>query len=157
MFKGGWQLSYAEQDIYDISDPLSPVLVTTYPNIFNLGGLLVQNNRAYLADYESWHIFDVTNPVNPVLLSTWSTPSPPNYPALALWGNDLFVSHQTVSLLDVSDATNPVVKATFPIGGAPAVGGATIVLSNWSGLYVFDALSFLPERTYLPAIERINP
>ncbi len=149
---------YAEEDIYDISNPLSPVLVGTDPNNFNLGGLLVQNNRAYLADYESWHIFDVTNPVNPVLLSTWSIPSPPNYPTLALWGNDLFLSHQTVSLLDVSDATNPVVKAIwFPIGGAPAVGGATIVLSNWNGLYVFDALSFLSERTYLPAIERINP
>ncbi len=150
---------YVDNLVLNISNPILPTLASTYPNDFDWNTLLVQNNRAYVSSCSSasnaWHILDVTNPASPIVLSSWSTTS---CSQLELFGNDLIVSAQTVSLLDATDANNPIHVATlFPYPAQPSYDGVAITLSNANGLYTLDALTFYPERTYLPSIQRSIP
>ena len=129
-------------DVYDVSNPASPVSVNTIALAPALG-LTVHGNRLYAATGSSLAIRDITDATAPANLGGVSLTGTPQ--AVAVTGDVAFVAAGSAGLhvVDVSDPTAPAWLATRSVGGSAegvdADGVLVAVAVGSSGVHFFDA------------------
>jgi hypothetical protein len=147
--------SYGLQ-IFDISNPATPILKGTY-NITNVQGVQVTGNYAYVVDMDSgMKIIDISNPSNPVLKGTYDTTGygrsngPADYnnsgfSSVEIVGNYAYLTYNYISavgysndtkldIIDISNPSNPI-----SIGGC-YTGGTT---GHPRNVQVVDNLAYM--------------
>lgn len=96
--------------IYDVSDPLDPVLVGTNSSITG-DSLLVVDSYAYLTRGDGFIVIDISNPANPRQVSKWGESNK--------YKTDIFISGTTLFLtgdgpkLWIVDISNPLAPLTL--------------------------------------------
>lgn len=136
--------------VYDVSNPLSPQLVSTTSTGSGPERITIKGNLAYIvnAGANNFQIFDISNPLAPALISTTSTGSGPN--RIEVQGNRAFITNGTAMTLQVFDVTipqSPVLKSTTATGQWPsglAVNGnyAYVSINLDKKLQIFEVPGF---------------
>lgn len=108
-------------DVYDLSDPTSPVLTGAYApqDTWSIYGLAIQGTTAYILR-QYLEIVDLSDPTSPILVSRTATTG-------VAWGlhvaDDLaYVAvdpHSGLRIFDVSNPTTPVLVGLVGTTGAP--------------------------------------
>jgi hypothetical protein len=141
--------------IIDISRPSDPVSLGSFqPNTF-INVITIHENLALIGtSYRGLQIYDATHPTDPVWLGEYNNVED-EYKAIAVHGDHVFLGPFDVSVLDVSDPTDPV-RTTFRSTGSSGndarglamVGDLLVVANEGDGLLVFDFSSgrYLSER-----------
>ncbi len=57
-------------DVFDISNPESPLFITNYHESGFTNRIVIENDLAYLANWETVEIVDISDPNNPLILAT---------------------------------------------------------------------------------------
>ena len=160
LYACGVRPSFNPLEIYDLTDPVNPVLIETY----NRGGhdVYVRNDTAYLNDgYQGFFAVDFETPGNPISLGniTSYTDSGYNHSGwLSEDGNVYALADEnfglSIKLLDVSDLSNMSVLSTISSGVDPLsiphnliIKGAILYASYYNdGLYLFNIMT-VPEQS----------
>ncbi|MEK7594896.1 MAG: carbohydrate binding domain-containing protein, partial [Patescibacteria group bacterium] len=124
--------------IFDISDPLSPVEMSNIATGETPRGLAVQGRYAYVANNSSntVQIFDISNPTTPVLTGSIGAGNSPD--SIAVQGRYAYVasySGGTVNVYDISNPASPVLTGSVAVSGAYQIiaQGRYAYLTTWSG------------------------
>lgn len=107
--------------IYDVSNPLSPVHLSTYTHVLSCDPVVVQGNTAYVTlragnncgRFESLlEVIDISDPANPKLIKSINMQSPYG---LGVQGNILFVceGNNGFKVFDITNPQNPVLVKTI--------------------------------------------
>jgi hypothetical protein len=104
--------------IVDLTNPLVPAVVGSFPTPGGAAAVRVVGNRAYVSDGASGlKILDVTNPASPSQLGVYNSPG---YASdVVLQGNYAFVADgpEGVRVVDVSNSSAPVNAGWIDLGG----------------------------------------
>lgn len=134
--------------IFDLSDPVAPTLVATYPATSSARYVQIVGNIAYLAEgYAGLKILNISNPLSPTLLGQIDPaglgPSDSSR-YVAVGGDIAFLSDRSsgLRLIDVSDPSSPVEVGIVAMGNtelATPVGDLVYVTtSDALGIHVID-------------------
>ncbi|HED40313.1 MAG TPA: hypothetical protein ENJ13_07775 [Chromatiales bacterium] len=160
--------------IIDISDPVNPIHVSTFQDIFLTPySIEVIGNNAFIASDSNMTILDVSDPTSPLEISTINAPgggtffggkashiirhiSIINSHAFVLWGGG------DLGIIDISDVNNPVNVSGNLVEGAGLEGFNDVAIVNGvgyiaadTGLYVYD-LSDLFAPTVLATLPSLS-
>ena len=136
--------------IFDVSNPSSPVLINTLntPTGTNPISVYVQGRYAYVVNNNggstgSLQIFDVSNPASPVLINTVGTATGSSPQSIYVQGKYVYVVNGATPTLQIFDISNPVspvlVSGTGTgAGGYVYVQGRYAYLATTNGLQIFD-------------------
>jgi hypothetical protein len=123
-------------DVYDISDPTNPSLVSSSNINSSVNDLIVRGNRAYVVDIaDNLVIVDISDPESPVVMGTVSTASAVF--GIAVQGNyayltsDDFAGSGELEVFDISNPASPV-----KVSGVAITDGAETVVVAGSYAYV---------------------
>ncbi|MBL4699164.1 MAG: hypothetical protein JKX70_10060 [Phycisphaerales bacterium] len=127
--------------IYDVSDPIAPVLVGSYPET---GRIVVDGDRVYIARDYGIDVLDVSDPAAPVSLGFFQGEEYLTFPlnGWELVGDVIYMASSQVGLMlfDVSDPANIVQLETYggflEVYGVLQANGHLYV--NRNGLEVLD-------------------
>jgi hypothetical protein len=128
--------------IFDISNPVTPILKTTYDYDTSAGSLSdikVVGNTAYLADGVSGvQILDITNPITPTLKSHYALSNATDN--VQVVGNYAYVADGQAGLqiVDISNPSAPVTKGTYDSPYSNSIINVQVV-----GNYAYSADQFL--------------
>jgi hypothetical protein len=103
--------------IVDISSPTAPRIVATLDTPGLAQAVDVAGNYAYVADGTATLVVDVTDRTRPAVVGTVTGPST----TLAVAGSRLYVIGDLLKVIDVTNATAPVVRSATTAYGAQAV------------------------------------
>ncbi len=99
--------------IYDIADPASPILIATYPEIANPGGLCRWGDKLLMGAGNGIDVFDISDPHQPLLESHWALGGTAGTMEIA--GDNAYVSlGDSLLIVDIEDLSNPRVIASIP-------------------------------------------
>ncbi|MCK4973103.1 MAG: hypothetical protein KAS52_07255, partial [Candidatus Heimdallarchaeota archaeon] len=110
--------SSSNLEVYDYTDPNSPLLVAFYDTTMECADIKVQNNIVYLAgSYDGLSIVDLTDFSNPALIGEYDELE--QSIALVIIEDTVFLSNgfAGLQLFDVSDKTTPVMIAEYETKG----------------------------------------
>lgn len=107
--------------IYDVSNPLNPIHLSTYEHVLSCDPVVVQGNTAYVTlragnncgrSQSLLDVIDIGNPSSPKLIRSINMQSPYG---LGIQGSTLFVCEGSngFKVFDVSNAQNPVLVKTI--------------------------------------------
>jgi hypothetical protein len=141
IFDGGWANGYL--DIIDITNPTSPIKVSTYTSYYIPGNIFVNGNNAYFAVGDGGlHIIDVSTPSKPSLVKNYQTVGTAE--GVVKVGENLFVADNGggLQILDVSDPDNPTLKGAYDYSAdildVAVKGNYAYVAGNKEGLLIFN-------------------
>ena len=127
--------------VLDVSDPDRPQVLSTTPVNHNTFGrrheLAVSANLAVAVYGITRHFFDISDPASPVLLATDVGPAT----FMSFYdGYLLRVFHAGLSVVDVSDPSNPIEVAGIPISNVDAATrlGSLLFITHRTRMTVFD-------------------
>ena len=134
--------------IYDITDPVSPVLYSSLALYSQIREILISGNIAYLVTNDNiMYIVDIQNPSSPTLLSQYTT----IYPCVDVSVNDRYAfisihyedwnSIEKIEVVDIQDPLNPVYVSDFILPsfcGTIKVTNEIAFFGTYSGLFVYD-------------------
>lgn len=139
--------------VFDVTTPVTPVLVTTYHATQVANDLAIAGDYAYVATNGGLDVVDVTQPVTPALVM-----SIPGYTTvcLAVAGNRLYAGEWQTEIMNVRvfDLSDP--RAPSEVGGyrsflypyrMAAAGDEAYVAAHPAGILI---LRYLPHQMYLP-------
>ena len=127
--------------IYDVSNPSAPTLVSTIATGTNPRKIYVQGKYAYVANYgsSSLQIYDVSNPYAPVSINILATNTGPwglwvqgRYAYVGIYGTGAPGNGTTMQVVDVSNPSKAVI-----------VGTATGLGSGVRGVYVQGRYAYI--------------
>ncbi|HPF91794.1 MAG TPA: hypothetical protein PLL57_14125 [Flavobacteriales bacterium] len=129
--------------VFDVSEPLDPTLVTTVPTISPLC-ITISGERAFVVNWgdANLSVFDLGTPASPVFLGSVATDFDPR--SVAVSGDYAYVSHGFGNLwvYDVSDPSSMSLLGSFPVPGMPtsslAIKGDHLYWVTASVSIVFD-------------------
>jgi PKD repeat protein len=127
-------------EVYDITIPPSPILMTTLPDILDVRAAAFSGALAYILEDREMKILDLSNPSSPIVLSAVSLDFNPN--DLRLSGTALAISFWNgAQLYSLKDPLHPLLMGAYQ--GEDSVGGIAFSSSRllWSrsgGLAVLD-------------------
>jgi len=109
--------------VYDLSDPLSPVLIGSASVPGNSTDLAVDGDLAFVVSTDGGvgpagglHVFDVGNPAEPTLMGSLETPTSAR--AIALEGVIAYIADSDIlRIVDVSDPSHPIQIGEIQIEG----------------------------------------
>ncbi len=109
---GGFH-TWDELNILDISNPSSPILVSSFPDVIWRNGISVFD-RAYIVN-ENFEIYDLSNPVQPQLLHTFITSGTAS--DITIQGNNAFIADGVNGVLevDITDAPELIGQYSFEV------------------------------------------
>jgi hypothetical protein len=121
--------------VVDVSNPNLPLPLGSIVTQENVGGVVVRDGLAYFPNgLAGLRIFNVTNPASPVPLGqlVLDTPGITEYAQdVALEGKTAYViTSSSLWIVDVSDPSDPVVRARADYVNRPNEGGTHIVVRN---------------------------
>lgn len=93
--------------IIDVSNPASPVLLGTYNTAGIARDVTVSGTNAYIVSGSELEIVDVGNPASPVLLGNCNASAL----YISLSGTKAYLDEIGLTIVDVSDAVNPILLA----------------------------------------------
>ena len=137
--------------IYDLSDPLKPVYLSTFWHATGCDPVVVQGNRAYVTlrsgvicanrSINELSVLDITNVNAPVLLRSYVMDNPYG---LGISGDILFVCDGT-SGLKIFDASDPLLIAEHQLARFPGIQaydviplGKSLLMIGSDGFYQYD-------------------
>lgn len=132
--------------IYDISNPMSPKIISQYSHILSCDPVVANENYAYLTlstgetrcsrGLTQLEVIDISNKKQPKVAKVYPMSNPKG---LALSGNDLFVCDDKVKWFDATDNVNLVEKGVIDIKANDAITiGKTLMLIGENGLSQYD-------------------
>jgi hypothetical protein len=137
--------AYAGTEIFDISNPVTPVLKGTFDGSNDIE---VVGNTAYLTVGSSGvQILDITNPITPTLKSHYAIPSEAAINVQVV-GNYAYVAdgRSGLQIVDISNPSAPITKGTYDTPydtpydttNVQIVGNYAYVVDYNSGLQIID-------------------
>jgi choice-of-anchor B domain-containing protein len=152
----GADWTYSALKVFSLEDPLSPTLVFSgFSNIQEVHYTYVRDGIAYLnCGFDGLRIYDFNNPSSPVLLGSLSVYNDQGYNHsgwLSADGKTYCFAYETqgtkVKIVDVSDVSNPIVRARFGTQNFATstahhvvpVGDLLFVAYYNNGLRIFDS------------------
>jgi hypothetical protein len=132
--------------IYDVSDPVNPVLLGVADTPGACQNVAVAGNHAYVADWHSpgFCVVDVTDPAAPFVLGTGGVGGSPSYIEVAVIKPDtvgVLDYNYGMRMFDVSDPANPDMFGGIENWGFPRgldVEGAYLYVTNGNDLRIYD-------------------
>jgi hypothetical protein len=119
--------------IFDIADPVKPVLVSKSGS--GAKSIALHGTQLYACRDTSLIVYDVSSPASPKLAGSLATPGLSN--AMAAEGNTLYVSiGSEVRAIDVSDpaAPRPIAQVVTPVSGILSTGAPLAVANGFAYL-----------------------
>lgn len=138
-------------DVYDLSDPVKPVYLSTFWHATGCDPVVVQNNRAYVTirsgvtcanrSINELSVLDITNVTYPVLLRTYPMDNPHG---LGISDDILFICDGT-SGLKVYNAADPYLISEHLLAKFPGINaydviplGKSLLMIGSDGFYQYD-------------------
>ncbi len=135
--------SFAGLEIVDVSNPVSPTLISTYNSGESFSqDVVLQEDRAYLADYHGLRIVDISDPNHPTGMGFYDTPG--EVYRVAVSGTMAYVADgpMGVSVVDVSNPLTPTLVGSFNTLGytyeAAVSTGRIYVGDSFNGLLILE-------------------
>ncbi len=129
--------------IFDITDPANPTLVSTLGGLGDVQGLAVSGDHAFLVDSASGlYVIDISAPTGPVLAGSMSTLGLARDVVIA--GDLLYLADggNGLNVIDISDPTNPVLVDHYQTPDeawdVAVAGDLAFVADDETGLVVLD-------------------
>ena len=100
--------------IIDVSNKANPTLAGSYDTPGSSNGVAIQDNYAYIADWDSGlQIIDVSNKANPTLAGSYNTPGAAK--RVAVSGTYAYVADwdSGLQIIDVSNKANPTLAGSY--------------------------------------------
>ncbi|MCX6924206.1 MAG: IPT/TIG domain-containing protein, partial [Verrucomicrobia bacterium] len=122
--------------VVDISNPATPLLKGFYQTPGWASGIAIQGGKAYVADGAGLEVIDLREPKYPSLLASTNYNGGADDVVIQTNGSGVFAylsSGEYISVIDVSQASAPVLRGHVHIGGTASYSIAV------SGKYVFAA------------------
>jgi len=147
---GSWNLNPG-LEIYSVSNPAAPVLLTTFKTHGIVRDARIFGTRAYLMDSgEGLIIADISNPANPVRIGSYFSPA--TLRRMDKVGDLLYVTDiwNGFAILDVSNPAKPQLVGRYQTPqngshmnhwGIAVRDGLAYFSAGWSGLQVVDVTS----------------
>lgn len=126
-------------EIVDAASPTNPATVARLQTVYNIAGIEITGNLAFLADTVAGvHILNVNDPANPNLLCTISTAGGAS--GVKMVGNRLYVvGDGGFSIFDTTTPGTPVLLGQLPtVGGRMVVSGQTAFLAQGPDIRIVD-------------------
>ena len=132
--------------IYDISNPLTPKMISQYRHILSCDPVVANENYAYITlsagatrcsrGLTQLEVIDISNKKQPKVAKVYPMNNPKG---LTLSGTDLFVCDDKVKWFDATDNVNLVQKGVIDVKAHDAIAfGKTLMLIGEKGLSQYD-------------------
>ncbi len=122
--------------------PFAPSLVGSYATPSECGGVVIEGNYAFVADFQTglW-VFDISDPATPSVVDTYSTTGHPR--AVAVAGDHAYVADSDggIQVLDISNPASLTLVGSYAAWNAygVTVAGDYAYVADWThGLIVLD-------------------
>ena len=113
--------------VYDITDPYTPILISSQPTSGPARDIKIQSNHAFAAYGDGFDVFDLSDPDNPALITTVTDTSAAH---IAVDGNLLAASSVEPGFVALYDITNPANPTLLSIHSGPEYPGELIIRGN---------------------------
>ena len=163
-----YTVDHYQLKLFNVSNPRDP----QYLNSINLGGgietIFPHNNKLFIGSTTGMHIYDASTPSAPVKLSTYRHVT--SCDPVVVQGKYAYVTLRSdnfcqqginvLQVLNIEDATNPVMVSSFPMlkpYGLAVSGNNLFICEGQFGLKAFDSTDVLSiGRKQLSFLEDIN-
>ncbi|MGV6814389.1 MAG: GC-type dockerin domain-anchored protein [Phycisphaerales bacterium] len=113
--------------VYDITAPYTPILISSQPTSGTAVGIKIQGNYAFVAYYDGFDVFDISDPDNPALVTTVTETIASR---IAVDGDLLATGITEPGSIALYDITNPANPTLLSIHSGPEYPGELIIRGN---------------------------